>query len=243
MAKPEQVLNITPQSELKFQGPFTKMVSAFITLHNPTNKSVLFKIKTTAPKKYCVRPNSGELLPDERTTIHVCLQPFDYDPNEKCKHKFMVQSLFTPPDTHPVLAWNEVKPEKLMDTKLRCVFEYPVESNDTTNSSPSPVPASNVPAAQKEERKFIGDSPNNADTELNEVTKEVEQLREEEIILRKENIKLKELIMQLDRKLNMQDMRSSRSLSQASPISQQTPLIVMAILSGLLGIILGKFLL
>lgn len=27
------------------------------------------------------------------------LQPFDYDPNEKSKHKFMVQSLFAPADT------------------------------------------------------------------------------------------------------------------------------------------------
>ena len=26
------------------------------------------------------------------------LQPFDYDPNEKSKHKFMVQSLLAPPD-------------------------------------------------------------------------------------------------------------------------------------------------
>lgn len=28
----------------------------------------------------------------------VMLQPFDYDPNEKSKHKFMVQSLLAPPD-------------------------------------------------------------------------------------------------------------------------------------------------
>lgn len=30
--------------------------------------------------------------------ISVMLQPFDYDPNEKSKHKFMVQSLLAPPD-------------------------------------------------------------------------------------------------------------------------------------------------
>lgn len=26
------------------------------------------------------------------------LQPFDYDPNEKSKHKFMVQTIFAPPN-------------------------------------------------------------------------------------------------------------------------------------------------
>ena len=29
----------------------------------------------------------------------VMLQPFDYDPNEKNKHKFMVQSMFAPEGT------------------------------------------------------------------------------------------------------------------------------------------------
>lgn len=30
--------------------------------------------------------------------LAVMLQPFDYDPNEKSKHKFMVQTLFAPPN-------------------------------------------------------------------------------------------------------------------------------------------------
>lgn len=28
----------------------------------------------------------------------VMLQPFEYDPNEKSKHKFMVQTIFAPPN-------------------------------------------------------------------------------------------------------------------------------------------------
>lgn len=32
-------------------------------LKNPTDQPILFKIKTTAPKRYCVRPNSGLLEP------------------------------------------------------------------------------------------------------------------------------------------------------------------------------------
>lgn len=38
-------------------------------LHNPTDKNILFKIKTTAPKKYCVRPNCGNL--DPLTSVEV----------------------------------------------------------------------------------------------------------------------------------------------------------------------------
>lgn len=47
-------------------GPFTAgPVTSYIKLINPTNKKVYFKIKTTAPKRYCVRPNSGVLKPKD----------------------------------------------------------------------------------------------------------------------------------------------------------------------------------
>lgn len=55
---------------------------------------ILLQVKTTAPRRYCVRPNSGVVDPHGSVSVAVMLQPFDYDPHEKNKHKFMVQSLF-----------------------------------------------------------------------------------------------------------------------------------------------------
>lgn len=40
-------------------GPFTDVVTANLKLTNPTERNVCFKVKTTAPRRYCVRPNSG----------------------------------------------------------------------------------------------------------------------------------------------------------------------------------------
>ena len=68
-SKPEQVLIIEPQHELTFVGPFTTAVSAVMTLRNPSDRKVCFKIKTTAPKRYCVKPNSGVI--DPRQTVQV----------------------------------------------------------------------------------------------------------------------------------------------------------------------------
>lgn len=51
-------------------GPFTIPVLSIITLTSFTDKKILFKLKTTAPKKYCVRPNSGILYPKSRQEIH-----------------------------------------------------------------------------------------------------------------------------------------------------------------------------
>ena len=85
-----------PPIELSFQGPFVTAVTSSMKLKNPSDKKVCFKIKTTAPKRYCVKPNSGVVDPTSEVQIAVSLQPFEYDPSEKNKHKFMVQSMFAP---------------------------------------------------------------------------------------------------------------------------------------------------
>lgn len=50
-------------------GPFTDVVTTNLKLGNPTDKNVCFKVKTTAPRRYCVRPNSGII--DAGTSINV----------------------------------------------------------------------------------------------------------------------------------------------------------------------------
>ena len=53
------VLEIAPKDELRFTGPYTEAAKSMLTLRNPTARKVAFKVKTTAPKQYCVRPKSG----------------------------------------------------------------------------------------------------------------------------------------------------------------------------------------
>lgn len=52
-----------------FIGPFTEVVQTELKLKNPSDKKVCFKVKTTAPKRYCVRPNSGILEPGASAAI------------------------------------------------------------------------------------------------------------------------------------------------------------------------------
>ena len=58
---------------IQISGPFTSPVTSYMKLTNPSEKKVCFKIKTTAPKKYCVRPNSGVL--DAKGVIDVAGKP------------------------------------------------------------------------------------------------------------------------------------------------------------------------
>ena len=62
-------------------------------LHNKGSKPVAYKIKTTNPKQYFVRPNQGIVQPGERKPIAVMMGKLPEMPTDKCKDKFLVQSI------------------------------------------------------------------------------------------------------------------------------------------------------
>ncbi|OAD58534.1 Vesicle-associated membrane protein-associated protein A [Eufriesea mexicana] len=247
MVKPEQILIIEPRSELRFRGPFTeRTVTSYITLTNPSNYKVRYKIKTTAPKRYCVRPNSGYLKPTEITQIAVTLQPLDFDLTEKNKHKFMVQATIVQAnddDDNPDI-WKNIDPEKLMESKLKCVFENPVIKPVTAETTKSEVTTNNG------KNKGIGDCvksspkvPGETEEKLIKAAQEVNQLREEESALRQENLQLKEDLLQLQNVLvdNEATLANKNFNPQDSSESSSTVTsILIALVMVILGYVLGK---
>uniref|UniRef100_A0A2M4A9T8 Putative vesicle-associated membrane protein-associated protein a n=1 Tax=Anopheles triannulatus TaxID=58253 RepID=A0A2M4A9T8_9DIPT len=237
MAKPGQLLIIEPANELKFQGPFRTAVASYMRLTNPTDHDIYFKIKTTAPKKYCVRPNCGLLEPRESQEIAIVLQPFIFDSNEKNKHKFMVQSMVKPDDEEITLEelWKKY-PENLMDSKLRCVFDCPVEANQATSASATttsaapnsattavahPTNESGTTSAAHSDTMGAGNICIKNDEQLMgdemALLKEMKRLKEEESALRQENLQLKEQVLQLrtqvDARVKEQPSAAARAAS------------------------------
>ncbi|KAJ5812253.1 PapD-like protein [Penicillium riverlandense] len=81
--------------ELSFKRPFSQEVCQVLHLRNLNEEAVVFKVKTTAPKHYCVRPNSGRIEPGKAVDVQVLLQAMKEEPalDAKCKDKFLVQSV------------------------------------------------------------------------------------------------------------------------------------------------------
>ncbi|KAJ5673918.1 PapD-like protein [Penicillium macrosclerotiorum] len=81
--------------ELGFKRPFNQEVCQILHLRNTNQEPVVFKVKTTAPKHYCVRPNSGRIEPGKTVDVQVLLQAMKEEPaaDAKCKDKFLVQSV------------------------------------------------------------------------------------------------------------------------------------------------------
>lgn len=139
-SKLKQILQLEPKHEITFEGPFERVVTSYLELKNPSDKKVCFKVKTTAPKRYCVRPNSGILAPDGKVKIAIMLQPLgsDGEAEARTKHKFMVQStiLESGDEDHSLdVIWSVTKQESIMDSKLRCVFISP-DQQDGDGSLP-----------------------------------------------------------------------------------------------------------
>lgn len=252
MARLEQVIQLDPPFELKFRGPFDDIVASKLGLNNPTDKRVCFKVKTTAPRRYCVRPNSGVLEPHSKVTVMLMLQPFEFDPHEKNKHKFMVQTMYMPDgEVNVETLFREAEASQVMDSKLRCVFEMPPDSNATTGSAPSPAAAkdsSSVPSETASSTTTQGSIPQEQVSlysgELLKASDEIKKLRSELSTLRQENLNLKEekLELQAAYKGVTAGPRVVNLTQEPQPMFVSSHLI-LAFVMALLGFILAKWVL
>ncbi|XP_058005750.1 proline-rich receptor-like protein kinase PERK3 isoform X1 [Hevea brasiliensis] len=87
------LLSVEPQ-ELQFPFEVKKQISCSLLLLNKSENYVAFKVMTTNPKKYCVRPNVGVVSPRSTCDVTVTMQAQKKaPPNMQCKDKFLVQSV------------------------------------------------------------------------------------------------------------------------------------------------------
>ncbi|KAK8845329.1 hypothetical protein IAR55_006042 [Kwoniella newhampshirensis] len=93
-------VELDPATTLGFPRPLTTVVKRSLLIHNRNPHPVAFKVKTTAPKQYSVRPNSGRVEAGQTVEVSVLLQPLANEPppHAKCKDKFLVQSAYISPD-------------------------------------------------------------------------------------------------------------------------------------------------
>ncbi|XP_022733847.1 vesicle-associated protein 1-2-like [Durio zibethinus] len=131
-----ELLSIEPE-ELQFPFELRKQISCSLNLSNKTDNYVAFKVKTTNPKKYCVRPNTGVVLPRSTCNVIVTMQAQkEALPDMQCKDKFLLQSVVaspgaTPKDITPEM-FNKESGHHVEECKLRVVYVAPPQP-------PSPV--------------------------------------------------------------------------------------------------------
>jgi len=232
----QMALRIEPETELKFRGPFTSPVTSILKLSNPTDRRVIFKIKTTAPKRYCVRPNAGVIEPGNNLSVAVVLQPCELESSAN-RHKFMVQAIYAPAgEINQDELW-KTSPS-VMESKLRCNFDIPAPEANAQEQQAAPVAEKVIardvhtenkaaaPSHREEERAGTAGSHSGDERQL-----------------KRENKELKEEVERLRRKLKSR-IDSGDSIigtAAANPPSQTMAAIVGAIIVAIICLVMGKF--
>ncbi|CAH2038532.1 unnamed protein product [Thlaspi arvense] len=126
------LLEIQPRT-LKFVVDLKKQSTCVVQLTNTTQHFVAFKVKTTSPKKYCVRPNVGVVAPKSSCEFSVIMQAFKEPPQDMvCKDKFLIQSTAVPAETtdEDITAsmFSKVEGKHIEENKLRVTLVLPSDS-------------------------------------------------------------------------------------------------------------------
>ncbi|GER46463.1 vesicle associated protein [Striga asiatica] len=131
-----ELLQIDPL-ELQFPFELKKQISCSMQLTNKSNNHVAFKVKTTNPKKYCVRPNTGVVMPHSTCDVIVTMQAQkEAPPDMQCRDKFLLQSVVVSPgvttkDITPEM-FNKESGNQVDECKLKVSYVSPPQP-------PSPV--------------------------------------------------------------------------------------------------------
>ncbi|KAF8020455.1 hypothetical protein BT93_G1002 [Corymbia citriodora subsp. variegata] len=227
------LLRIEPQ-ELQFPFELRKQISCSLQLSNKTDNYVAFKVKTTNPKKYCVRPNTGIVLPRSTCDVIVTMQAQKEAPLDMhCKDKFLLQSVTaspgaTPKDITPEM-FNKESGHNVEECKLRVVYVAPPRP-------PSPVREGSEEGSSP--RASISDNGNFNNFEFIAASKtfaESQDTSSEAKTLISKLTEEKNSALQLNNKLQ-QEMELLRRHTKKGPGGIS---FIYVVLIGLLGLILG----
>lgn len=130
------LLRVYP-SDLKMPFELKKQSSGRLELVNKTDQRVAFKVKTTNPRKYAVRPASGFVPPMGSCGITITMQaPKEIPADYQCKDKFLVQSTVVEERALP----KDIVPDMFSKAPGKLVEEFKLRVIYVPANPPSPVP-------------------------------------------------------------------------------------------------------
>ncbi|XP_056145375.1 motile sperm domain-containing protein 2 [Lampris incognitus] len=112
------LLHVSPAEELSFGSKETER-KCLIILNNVTKNQVAFKVRTTAPEKYRVKPSSNSCEPGASVDIVVSLHG-GYQASPQDRFLVMAAEMDSAGSQELSQFWKEVSKTKIMEHRLRC---------------------------------------------------------------------------------------------------------------------------
>jgi len=248
------VLDISP-ARLVFPPPFDRSTTNVIKLKNTTNDYVVFKVKTTSPKRYAVRPTLEVIPPNESKDIHVTLHGSKDPPTDQTKDSFLVQC-FHQKDT-PAASLKDifqgVDPSEIVKYKIRCAFsnEEIIDEAQTTPTTSTVRPSIKDmnPSLFQSAFDFSGiqshrDAESQSQPQESSTEEELQRLKTQLQKMKHENDKLQESLG----RGKEEESESTRGLDEQSELTERPPPMnpilwcILALFTAVLGFLFGRFL-
>jgi hypothetical protein len=121
-------LVVTPKEGLFFPPPLDRPIENIIQVKNDSTKAVTFKIKTTAPQCYHVKPRMKVLVANETCNVRVTYRPQAGQVETTPQHKFQIEcrpltedELKKLPHVAPETLWTAPSPS-ISRVRINCSF-------------------------------------------------------------------------------------------------------------------------
>lgn len=233
-----ELLDIEPM-ELKFPFELKKQIPCSLHLSNKTDSYVAFKVKTTNPKKYCVRPNTGIVLPKSTCEITVTMQAQkEAPPDMQSKDKFLLQSVKAPEGSTAkdinAEMFNKEAGNVVEECKLRVVYVPPPQP---------PSPVKEEPEEGSPPRASVSENGSVTASELSSAAKTAVRLEPED-----KSVEARALISRLTAEKNNAIQQSNRLRQELELMRRESSRnrgglsLMYVMLVGLVGIVLGYLL-
>jgi len=123
MALP-RLFQLDPPDTLVFsKSKNVQTPSRTLRITNTHTGNVAFKVKTTAPKSYLVRPSSGTVKPGENLSVQIIFQGSGAD-NNLAVHRFLVQGIAVQSSEQQSREdWNNFAKEDIQEQRLNVALE------------------------------------------------------------------------------------------------------------------------
>lgn len=136
-----KLVRVHPEKALEFPLVLYSSVTCPLVLENITSSTVAFKIKTTAPRGYLVRPSSGLIQAGQSKEIQVILQPLQSVEQASPSHRFLIQTTLCESGIEQLTKdfWQELSKEQLFEHRLTVIFKQEnlgVNESLTGNGAP-----------------------------------------------------------------------------------------------------------
>lgn len=121
MASGPRLVILNPPKELEFDLKRQDSSEQKLTITNVHDGAISFKVKTTAPKAYLVRPSNDVLKKGQSVDIQILLQP---SVGRDAPHRFLVQAVALPPGKTENLSkseWTSMSKDQIHEQRLSVI--------------------------------------------------------------------------------------------------------------------------